>query len=76
MVHKNYLFEQWSIWELLIRDIMQNFGRNSRTLLFMKIHPAGPIVDLETSNMAHFLGNYLGQVFQALIWVGRPIGGI
>ena len=32
----------------------------------MKIQPTGPIVDLETSNMAHFPGNYLGQVFQAL----------
>ena len=41
----------------------------------MKIPPTGPIVDLETSNMAHFLGNYLGQVFQTFIWIGGPIEG-
>ena len=55
---------------------MQSFGLNFRTVPFMKFHLSGPTVDLETSNMAHFLGNYFGQVFQALIWLGRPIGGI
>ena len=48
---------------MLIWGIMQDFGLDFRTVLFMKIHPAGPIVDLETSNMAHFPGKYLGQVF-------------
>ena len=50
-------------WKMLIWDIMQNFGLNFRTVLFMKIQPAGPIVDLETSNMAHFPRKYLGKVF-------------
>ena len=57
---------------MLIWGIMQNFGLNFRTVLFMKIQPTGPIVDLETPNMAHFPGNYLGQVFQALTRVGGP----
>ena len=48
---------------MLIWGIMQNFGLNFRTVLFMKIQPTGPIVDQETSNMAHFLGKYFGQVF-------------
>ena len=50
-------------WKMLICDIMQNFGLNFRTVLFMKIQPTGPIVDLETSNLAHFPGRYTGQVF-------------
>ena len=45
---------------MLIWGIMQNFGLNFRTVLFMKIQPTGPIVDQETSNMAHFPGKYLG----------------
>ena len=60
---------------MLIWGIMQNFGLNFRTVLFMKIQPARPIVDLETSNMAHFPGKYLGQVFWGVIWVGGPLGG-
>ena len=51
---------------------MQNFGLDFRTVLFMKFHLSGPTVDLETSNMAHFLGNYLGQVFQTFIWLWGP----
>ena len=62
MVHKNDLsFEQRSMENA--RGITQDFGLNFRTVLFMKIHPAGPIVDLETSNMAHFPRKYLGKVF-------------
>ena len=57
---------------MLFWDILQFFGLNFRTVLFMKIQPTGPIVDLKTSNMAHFPGNYLGQVFQALTRVGGP----
>ena len=60
---------------MLIWDILQKFGLNFRTVLFMKIHLSGPTDDLETSNMAHFLGNYLGQVFQTFIWIGGPIEG-
>ena len=51
---------------------MQSFGLNFRTVLFMKFHLSGLTVDLETSKMAHFPGNYLGQVFQALTRVGGP----
>ena len=54
---------------------MQSFGLNFRIVLFMKFHLSGPAVDLETSNMAHFLGNYLEQVFQTFIWIGGPIVG-
>ena len=52
---------------------MQRFGLNFRTVLFVKIKITGAIIDLETSDMAHFLENYLGQVFQALIRVERPV---
>ena len=54
---------------------MQSFGLNFCTVLFMKFHLSGPSVDPETSNMAHFLGNYLGQVFQTFIWIKGPIEG-
>ena len=54
---------------------MQRFGLNFRTVLFVKIKITGAIIDLETSDMAHFLENYLGQVFQALIWAEGPVGG-
>ena len=54
---------------------MQSFGLNFRTVLFMKFHLSGPAVDLKTCNMAHFLGNYLEQVFQTFIWIGEPIEG-
>ena len=54
---------------------MQSFGLNFRTVPFIKFHLSGPTVDLETSNMAHFLGNFLGQVFQTFIWIGGPIEG-
>ena len=39
----------------------------------MKIKITGLIIDLETSDMAHFLEKYLGQVFQALIRVEGPV---
>ena len=52
---------------------MQRFGLNFRTVLFVKIKITGAIIDLETSDMAHFLENYLGQVFQALIRVEGPV---
>ena len=54
---------------------MQSFGLDFRPVLFMKFHLSGPTVDLETSNIAHFLGNYLGQVYQTFIWIGGPIEG-
>ena len=52
---------------------MQYFGPNFRTVLFVKIKITGLIFDLETSDMAHFLEKYLGQVFQVLIRVEGPV---
>ena len=39
---------------MLIWGIMLNSGLNFRTIFFMKIQSTGPIVGLETFNMAHF----------------------
>ena len=53
---------------------MQYLGLNNfRTVLFVKIKISGLIIDLGTSDMAHFLEKYLGQVFQALIRVEGPV---